>query len=456
MRRWLRLTSEKNNCFETNINQNVSSMKKQITIITFVLLGVYLQAFSQPASEGNVLRLSVEQAREHAIQHNRTVQNAGLSVSEAQRRTWEVISAGLPQVSASIDYQNLMGFNMSLMGMDIAMAPTSNLNIRATQLIFSASYWVGIKMSRIGEELTETARQQAEQDIRHQTQSAYYGVLVAQENRAILEHNLQNLETIARTTGDLVRIGVAQQTDADQIQLQVLTMRNVIKSIDRNIELAYNLLRFLLGVDSQTQIVLTQTLEDILASKNPNQVLATNFDVSNNHTMQLLEGQVDLANMQINLERASTLPTVAAFYNHTHKIAASAFDMTPNNVIGMQVSIPIFASGQRHARTQQAKINLEKAQNNRDMFVESLLLQEKQLRFNLNNAVDAFELQKEAMDVAQRVFESITRKYQHGTASSLDVTTSNTNLLQTQANYINAMINVFTAQLELEKLLNTL
>jgi len=76
------------------------------------------------------------------------------------------------------------------------------------------------------------------------------------------------------------------------------------------------------------------------------------------------------------------------------------------------------------------------------------------LRFNLKSAVESLELQKEAMVVSQSVFESVTRKFQHGTASSLDVTTANTSLLQAQGNYINAMMDVLSAQTELEKLLN--
>jgi outer membrane protein TolC len=160
--------------------------------------------------------------------------------------------------------------------------------------------------------------------------------------------------------------------------------------------------------------------------------------------------------MQIGLEKAAALPNVSAVYNYTYKIAKSTFDMSPNHVIGLQANIPLFASGQRYVRTKQAKINLEKAKNNHDLLTENLLLQEKQLRFNLNSAIEALEQQKEAMDVAQRVFESITRKYQYGTASSLDVTTANTSLLQAQSNYINAMMDVLTAQTELEKLLNTI
>jgi len=423
-------------------------MKKQIITIV-VLCGVCGLGFSQEQ-----LRLTLKEAQDYALQNNRTVWNAGLSVSEAQKRTWGVISAGLPQVNATVDYTNMLGFSMSFAGMSISLPPTSNFQASVTQLLFSGSYWVGIKMSKLGEEMTETVRLQTELDVKHQTQSAYHAALVTQENLKILKQSLNDIETLAKSADDLVRVGVAEQTDADQLKVQVLMMTNTIKSIERLIELSYNLLRFQLGVDGDTEIVLTQTMEDLMASKDAHEMLNREFDLDNNYNVQLLDGQIDLANAQISLERAASLPTVVAFYNYTYKIARSTFDMSPNNVIGLQASIPIFASGQRHVKTQQAKINLEKAQNNRDLVTESLLMQEKQLRFNLKSAIESLELQKEAMAVSQRVFESVTRKFQQGMASSLDVTTANTSLLQAQGNYINAMMEVFTAQTELEKLLN--
>jgi outer membrane protein TolC len=420
-------------------------------ILSIVLIGLCGTVFSQEA-----LRLTLKEAQEYALQHNKTVWNAGLSVSEAQKKTWEAISAGLPKVDATLSYQNMMGFSMSFAGMNIAMPPTSNLQATVTQLLFNGSYWVGVKMSKMGEELSEIARLQAELDVKHQTQSAYQTILIVEENKKILEQNLTNIQTLAQTTETAVRIGVAEQTDADRLKVQVATLLNAIKSIERNIEMANNLLRFQLGVDADTKIVLTQTLDELMEASDAQATLTTNFDLNANYNMQMLDGQVNISDMQVSLAKSASLPTVAAFYSYTYKIAKSTFDMSPNNVIGLQANIPIFASGQRHVKTQQAKINLEKAQNNRALVSDQLLMQEKQLRFNLKNAIETLELQKEAIDVSQRVYESVTRKFQQGTASSLDVTVSNSDLLQAQTMYINAMMQVLTAQTELEKLLNTM
>ena len=432
-------------------------MKMQFkTIILNIMLSCFCgTVFPQETGE-KVLRLTLKEAQDYALQHNRTVWNAGLSVSEAQKKTWETISAGLPQVSASVTYQNMMGFKMEFAGLSIPLPPTSNFQATVSQLLFNGSYWVGIKMSKMGEEISETARLQAELDVKQQTQSAFHTVLIAEKNKNILEQNLKNIQTLAQKTEDMVRIGVAEQTDADRMKIQVVTITNAITMVERSIELAYNLLRFHLGVDTSTGIELTQTLEDLMAATDTQQTLLKEFDLNENYNMQLMEGQIDIADMMINLERAASLPTVAAFYSYTYKIAKSTFDMSPNNIIGLQASIPIFASGQRHVRTQQAKINLEKAQNTKALLTDQLLMQEKQLRFNLKNAVETFDLQKEAVDVSQRVFESVSRKFQQGTASSLDVTVASSDLLQAQTNYINAMMQVFSAQIELEKLLNTL
>jgi outer membrane protein TolC len=299
---------------------------KQIVLIA-ALLGACATVFAQQTSE-KVLRLTVKEAQDYALQNNRNVWNAGLSVSEAQKKTWETISAGLPKVDASITYQNMMGFKMSFAGMDIAMVPTSNFQTTVSQLLFSGSYWVGIKMSKLGEELSEIARQQTELDVKQQTQSAYYAALVIGENLKILGQNLENIETLAKKVEDMVRIGVAEQTDALQLKVQQATMVNAIKSLERNSELAYNLLRFQLGVEADTEIVLTQTIDDLMGTSNAVEMLAKEFDVDANYTVQLMYGQVELADMMINLERSASLPTVAAYYNYTHKIAKSTFDMS--------------------------------------------------------------------------------------------------------------------------------
>jgi outer membrane protein len=130
--------------------------------------------------------------------------------------------------------------------------------------------------------------------------------------------------------------------------------------------------------------------------------------------------------------------------------------MTPPNLIGLQMSIPIFSSGMRKAKLDQAKIEYKTTLNNKGLLIDQLMILEKQYRFNLNTTIEQYESQKNNVEVSKRVFNNINLKYQQGLVSSLDLTTANNNYLQAETNYISSLMQLLNAQLALDKLLNRL
>ena len=130
--------------------------------------------------------------------------------------------------------------------------------------------------------------------------------------------------------------------------------------------------------------------------------------------------------------------------------------MTPKNVIGMQMNIPIFSSGGRKAQIDKAKIDYETALNSKELLTDQLLIQEKQLRYNLSSGMEEYENQKDNVEVSRRVYDNINLKYQQGLVSSLDLTTANNNYLMAETSYISALMQVLNAKLDLDKLMNKL
>lgn len=123
-------------------------------------------------------------------------------------------------------------------------------------------------------------------------------------------------------------------------------------------------------------------------------------------------------------------------------------------MIGANLSIPIFTFGKTTAAVKDAKLAYEKQLNTMADTELYLSLQHKQLLFNLSSNLEKFEDQQKSVTVAQRVFDNISRKFEQGVASSLEVTNANTSLVNAQSNYVQAMLEVLEARLELEKLLN--
>jgi outer membrane protein TolC len=90
------------------------------------------------------------------------------------------------------------------------------------------------------------------------------------------------------------------------------------------------------------------------------------------------------------------------------------------------------------------------------MVEEQLLLQEKQLRYNLVNANQQYVTQKENVEVSKRVYASTENKFKQGMASSLELTQSNTLYLQAENNYVSSLMNLLQTKVALDKLLNNM
>jgi outer membrane protein len=252
---------------------------------------------------------------------------------------------------------------------------------------------------------------------------------------------------------------MAESTDVDQMLSNLSMVENNRSALQRTIELNYNLLRFQLGVPLNTRITLTETLEDLTAAINVEALLTQEFDYTTNVNYRLIEGQEMMSSLALKNQKASVLPTLTGFYNYgTNGMGDKVSELRwfQNSMTGLQISIPIFASGQRYAKIKKAQFNLEKARTTKDMVTEQLLLQEKQLRYNLVNANLQYKSQKDNVAVSQRVYESTENKYNQGMASSLDITQANSLYLQAENNYISALMNLLQTKLALDKLLNNM
>jgi outer membrane protein TolC len=273
-------------------------------------------------------------------------------------------------------------------------------------------------------------------------------------SKEIVTANLQNMKDVLEKTEAMVAAGIMEEVDYDQLRVQANMLENANRAADRQVELAINMLRLQMGLDASADIELTDRLDEIVTRTDFHGTLINPLNLSQNIDFKLMELQTSLAGKQVNLQKAAYLPTLTGFYNYTEKLLKPEFDMQPNHLIGMNMSIPIFSSGLRKSRVNQAKINLMVAENQKELLSEQLMIQEKQLRFNLNTALEQYESQKANVEVAQRVFESIRNKYEQGMISSLDLTTANNNYLQAENSYISAVMQLLDAHVAMDKLLN--
>ncbi len=402
------------------------------------------------------LTLSLQQAKEYAVDHNRTIQNASIDVQKAQASRWQAIASILPQVNGSVDYSNYFGYKMDLGTFQISMPPYASLGI-TTSMGLNGAAIVGIQLADISRKMADISLLKSEKDIRDQVETIYFSVLATEESVSLLERNLKSMQQLYEMSLKSVEVGMTEQTDADQLKVQVATMQNTVEATRRSLEMLYNSLRIYLCVDEETDIVLTDGIEDIMNIGYASELLGEEFEIENNYDWQLLRKSTDLAKKQIAMTGLSYGPTVSVYHQYNAKKYFSdeaTMNMTPPTMMGVQLSLPIFTSGKATAAHKDAVLAYKKQLNTLEDTELALNVQYRQCIYNLRSAIEKFEVQKQSVDVAGRVFDSIAKKYQYGVASAMDVTNSGTSLISAQSNYVQALLEIINARISLEKLLN--
>ena len=406
-----------------------------------------------------LLSLSLKEAQDYAVSSNRTLKNASLAVQEAYAQRWQTIASMLPSADASYAYNDYLGYNatMSMMGQDINISMPNVGAFTVTAAVgINGQAIVGALLNNVAIDMKKIALEKSENELRSSITSSYVSVLALRSISNLLDSSLNNIENLERMTQDAVNVGTAEQTAADQIHVRVNTLKNSINVQKRNIELATNSLKVLLDVPVETEVVLTESIDEVLSPEKVLNLLSQNFAVENNLNYQLLAKQVELAKRNVHMAGWAYGPTLALAYNYTNQqyYGEGGMRMTPPNIIQVSVKMPLWSSGKRAAGVVEKKIALEEAKNTLSETTDNLAIQYRQLCFDLTNAYETYMNEKENIEVTQRVFRSTTEKYKWGAASNLELTNASNDLINAQSTYVQAMLSLVNAQAELEEFLN--
>lgn len=405
------------------------------------------------------LTLTVDEAADYAIEHNRSLRNASLAVQQAYAQRWQTIAAMLPTVDATWNYTNMckytMEMNMGGMPVKIEMPNNSAFSIQ-TAIGINGQAIVGAMLNTLAIDMSKIQLEQNEASIRSNILTTYATVLVLDQVNELMEQSIANIGNLAEMTQRSVDVGAAEQTAADQIRVRVNMLRNNANSNQRSRLLAVSALKVLLDVPVETELTLTSKLEDLLGSEAIVSLLGEDFIMEHNLNYQLLEKSVELAKKNVAMAAVAYGPTVAAFhqYSKQHYYGEGGFRMTPPNTVGVSVSIPFWSSGKRAAGVIDKKIALEEARNTFAETRDNLGIQNEQLRYNLQNAYETFMNETENVDVTGRVMQNVTNKYNLGAASLLELTNASNDMITAQSTYVQAVMSLVQAYVSLDEFLN--
>ncbi len=434
---------------------------------------IFLIAGTNKLTAQTINRFSLVEAQEYAIEKAYSMQNARTDIKIAKKRVSEITALGLPQINADLSYTNFIDIPTQLIPGEFFGEPAGSFipvqfgtkhnamfEASLNQLIFDGSYLVGLKASRAFLSLSETQLLKSEIEVKESIAQAYSLVLVAEESKKIIDSTLITLEKSLYETREIYESGFIEDTDVDQLELLVAELEAAKIRLTRSLELAYNFLKYQMGMEISQVIILTDGLDVLLNMVEPDKLLNTQFDYNSNVDYRMLKNQEQLAHLQVKLEKAAYLPNIVSYLNFQENAQRVVFNFThadqdwfKTSFFGFQMNIPIFSSGMRSSKVKQAKLKVDKLRVADQQLREGLELELITARADFYNAYLIYENKIKSLDIAKKIYRKTTEKYHEGISSSLDLTQSYNQFLDTESQYIESIRQLLGAKIKLNKIL---
>jgi outer membrane protein TolC len=255
-------------------------------------------------------------------------------------------------------------------------------------------------------------------------------------------------------------LGFNEEQDVDQLKLTVNNLQNLKNRSQNQVELSYRMLKFQMGYDIDKPIEIADNLNTILLELNAENSLSKELSVQKNADYLLLETQKKLMELNLRKERFGYLPSLAAFFTHQQSAFRNEFNFFenkpwyPSTIWGLKLKIPIFDSGIKMSKTSQAKIDIEKIENQKIQLESSLKLKAYAAQTDFYSALEKYNNEKENILLAEKIYNKTLIKYKEGIASSMELTQAHNQWLTAQGNYISSMYELLNAKNQLDKILN--
>lgn len=442
--------------------------KNGILFLILILGIISSQSIGQEVHE-----FTLAEAQTYAIENSYKSRIAEYDVEESAYQVKETMAIGLPQLDGNVDYNYNIELPVTLLPAEfiggepgeftpIQFGTKNQMAAGATlrQLIFDGTYIVGLKGAKVYNQLVAQQKGATVFEVKKNTSDAYYVAVVAVENHKMLVDNLTEIEKQLFETTKLYENGLVEENNVDQLRLNSGKIRIEVENAARQMIISRNMLKFQMGIVLRDSLVLTDDIQQLIENATAEIAGRYVYDVSQNIQFQVANAWVDVREMQVRLEKAKYLPSLSALLNVTGTSYAEAFDYFngdnwfASSFLGVNMKVPIFSGMQRHSSLQRAKINSLITQVERERMQENLNLHLSTSNANFNQALAAFNISMENVEVSRKILRTTNRKFQEGMATSFEVTQAQTQLINDQFSLVGSALNLFEAKTQIDEILN--
>ena len=439
-------------------------MKKIAIITCLILLSFELQ--SQDS-------FTLNQAIEFGLINNSISKNAVNDLKIANAKKWETIATGLPQINSFIEYNNNIKQPVSLVPaeffggnpgefteLSFGTKQTIDGSVTLSQLLFDGSYSVGLASIKLYMDIAFKVKIKTDQEVKKSIISAYGNALVSQERVEILEKNLSNVKSNLDEIEKIYANGLTELENVEQLKITYGSIKNSLDYSAKLNKTSLNLLKLVIGYDIEKEIVLSNNLHDLTLKNILEKKSSENFEVEKNIDYQMALNNTKSQQTLFTLEKSKALPTLRAFIkggydgnNNSFKFFKPDQKWYGYSFAGVSMSVPIFSSLRKSAKTQQAKIEFEKSKIDLSESKKKIMIQFDNANSEYQYAVNSYNNAVENVKLAEKIERKNQIKFLEGLISGLELRQAQIQLYSIQNQLLKSMLEVINKKTNLEIML---
>ena len=434
-----------------------------------------------------VVKLSVDEAVNYALEHSRTLKSSDIDLElkeRASKYSWNVF---LPTVQATGTMSRTSEYSpstkayagiFSTLSQGQINMPTdydkeedrwSAIGGLSASWNFTPAYIAKIKIAKAQYEAGKVSWEQTQRETITNIKKLYYGLLLQQESLKIQQQTLRNAKERADQAQTNFRNGTVPELSLLQAQVNYENTKPEVDTAEQSLHQQIDLFAFMLGLPVGTQIELTSTIEPVYVEVTTEDLLAKYAD--NDLQVQSLLKNKRAAELGILAsDMATWLPTLALNYSyqpvyigsegawHFYKGIGKDDDwydsgsFSASLVWNITNMLPWSANRQqvKDYKQQLAQLDLTMATLRENQKVEV-----RKAVDTLNQARAQIDAMGRSVTLAQRAYDMTARSYRNGSTELLDLRDAENQLNQAKLGQLNQRFNYISALMDLENTLNT-
>jgi outer membrane protein TolC len=433
--------------------------KHRLVIVSFILSTIAAKAQQKQDSLPSIA--SLEQCVNYALSHQPDINKSLLDEQIVNAEIKTRLADWYPQIN--LDYTLQHYFQVQrFTGGTVTPLATENFStayFSATQNIFNPDVLLA---SQTAKNVRTQAKQFTENDKIYavlNVSKAFYDVLLSHSQIKLVDQDIARLSRSVQDSYNQYKAGIVDKTDYKRAQISLNNSVAEKKQYQHDLTAKFSLLKLLMGYPQDSSFELAYDSATLVNQVYLDTLQHVNY--TDRIEYKILQTQQSLLQANVKYYKWGFIPTLSAYGNYNLTYANNDFGKLyntsyPSSYIGLSLGFPIFQGGRRTSEIKAANLQLDRLQYDFASLRDSIQTEYTQAVENYKTALNDFYVQRDNLDLANDVYNTIYLQYKSGVKTYLEVIVAESDLRSTQVNYLNALFQVLISKLDAQKAAGTL